>query len=66
MNEAIFRMTEKDIARFWRHVEVCGPDECWPWKDGLIKGYGSFSLGRKARHIQANQVAAFISENQTQ
>lgn len=29
--------------RFWKKVEVTGPDECWPWTKGCIGGgYGAF------------------------
>lgn len=31
--------------RFWSHVEVAGPDDCWPWRgpeDG--KGYGRLQI----------------------
>lgn len=28
--------------RFWRHVEVAGPDDCWLWKSSKNKnGYGT-------------------------
>lgn len=29
-------------GRFWEHVEIGEPDECWPWKLGRSpKGYGN-------------------------
>lgn len=33
-------------ARFWKHVEKRGPNECWSWKRSLSSwGYGQFKLG---------------------
>ena len=38
--------TQKDVDRFWGHVDQRGEDECWGW---LLKssshGYGLFSAG---------------------
>lgn len=42
--------------RFWRKVEVCGPDECWPWKARLGEhGYGQFKAEDRA--VRAHRVA---------
>lgn len=30
--------------RFWAHVSIGGPDECWEWNGGAGKGYGSFTI----------------------
>jgi len=31
------------LDRYWSKVEVCGPDECWPWTGGTkAQGYGIF------------------------
>lgn len=36
------------IERFWSHVDIKGPDECWEWKCTRLKtGYGQFTIGRK-------------------
>ena len=42
-------------ARFWAKVDVCGPDECWPWMAGLSgNGYGRFKLdGKDEKAVQA-------------
>jgi|SRR5579872_904172 len=40
-------LSDRDIERFWSHVDVRGPDECWPWKASRNKtGYGQFMLGK--------------------
>jgi hypothetical protein len=32
--------------RVWRHIDVRGPDECWPWTGvGRISGYGCIGRG---------------------
>ena len=34
--------------RFWNHVEMRGPDECWEWKSRRHKsGYGRFMIREK-------------------
>lgn len=43
--------------RFWIWVDVCGPDECWPWKGYVGKrGYGQFCINRH-RSRQAHRMA---------
>lgn len=38
------------IAKFWRNVEVRGPDECWRWTGRTDRdGYGRFCVRRKTR-----------------
>ncbi len=32
--------------RFWSKVDICGPDECWPWL-GYKDSYGYGRLGSK-------------------
>ncbi len=52
-------LSEKDIARFWSHVDRRGPDECWPWKGGLhTMGYGKFSVGYRTLFV--HRVALFL------
>jgi hypothetical protein len=50
--------------KFWAQVDVRGPDECWPWRGGLMaSGYGSAYcplasfLGAHAAH----RVAYFLT-----
>lgn len=40
--------------RFWRKVDKCGPDECWPWTASLTRGgYGHIGVG--GRMIRAHR-----------
>lgn len=32
---------------FWSKVDIGEPDDCWPWKGCLVKGYGQFFDGEK-------------------
>ncbi len=32
--------------RFWSHVDIRGPDDCWPWMGSKSKGYGRFAVTR--------------------
>ncbi len=50
--KALERLSE----RFWRLVDVRGPDECWEWLGGMSNGYGKFSL-YPSGVIQATHVA---------
>lgn len=47
--------------RFWRRVEVSGPDDCWNWKYSVVtNGYGNFKFGGKTR---TSHRTAFELEN---
>ena len=49
-------MSPQDATRFWSHVDVRTPDECWPWTGGKSsKGYGRFYYD--GRHRTASRVA---------
>lgn len=37
-------LTDKQLRNFWCKVDRRGPDECWPWLAGKVKGYGMFRL----------------------
>jgi len=36
--------TDKQIARFWKHVDRPGPDECWEWQRWSLNGYGCINF----------------------
>ncbi len=41
-------LTPQDLLRFWSHVRIRGPDDCWPWMAAhLPLGYGQFCLGSR-------------------
>jgi len=49
-------LTAADTARFWSHVDVRGPRECWPWTRARAgAGYGRFSAS--GRLLTASRVA---------
>ena len=54
-----YEFTDRDIRRFWSHVHIAGPLECWPWLDGKSdRGYGKF--GNNGRNLRAHRVAYFL------
>lgn len=52
-------MSPADIARFWSHVDIRGPHECWPWTGATSgRGYGRFSVGgRHGRLLTASRIS---------
>lgn len=53
-------MAVPPAERFWRHVDVRGPDECWPWTGcRQLSGYGQLrdANGRRGRGLRAHRVA---------
>ena len=39
-------ITQKDLDRFWGHVDIQGPDDCWGWQlTATDHGYGLFAAG---------------------
>ena len=49
------QLSESDYLRLWSKVDICGPDECWPWKGSLVvEGYGRFWLS--GDNFQATRV----------
>lgn len=44
-------------VRFWRHVKIGAPNECWPWNAGTFPdGYGRFAITH-SRGIVAHRFA---------
>ncbi len=45
---------------FWAHVDVKGPDECWPWLRAVNdEGYGSLWVGEVGRKTERAHRYAF-------
>jgi len=40
-------MSTSDKIRFWSKVDIKGPNDCWLWTAGKLRGYGSFWMHRK-------------------
>lgn len=50
--------------RFWKHVQIGAPDECWPWTASRNEaGYGRFYLS-KHEVARAHRVAWFLTHGQ--
>ena len=56
------QFTEEEQRRFWSHVRIGDPLECWPWTAYRNpKGYGGFKLGgRKGPYLLASRAAYFL------
>ena len=52
-------MNAADVARFWSHVDVQGPDDCWVWKRARSHGYGRFKID--GRMLTASRIAFEIA-----
>ena len=66
MTKPIPELTLKTLARFWGHVAMGNPDECWPWLAAKKneRGYGSFGLcfEGKTYIVSSNQVAIYLTK----
>ncbi|ATW62961.1 endonuclease [Corynebacterium phage phi674] len=59
--------SDKDISRFWRHIDVQGENECWNWlKSGASHGYGMFNFGGRAtvKKLRAHRVAYSLASGE--
>ena len=53
--------TQKDVDRFWSHVDIREPNECWNWKlSPTPNGYGLYASGGK---IYRTQRFAYLHSN---
>lgn len=52
--------TDRDVSRFWSHVERAADTQCWRWKLATPSpGYGDFSGG--GARVKAHRAAFFIT-----
>ena len=53
MNNIFELFTQNDKERFWNHVDIKAPDDCWNWKLSANQyGYGIFSVRSKLYRTQ--------------
>jgi hypothetical protein len=57
--KAALRLTDKDIAWFWKKVAKGSADECWPWLASTT-GFGYGQFGAQGRILGAHRVAYFL------
>jgi hypothetical protein len=64
----IIKNRPSEAERFWSKVEVCGPEECWPWKARRdTKGYGRYYTGSRSDGTRRSALAhrvAWVLANQ--
>jgi hypothetical protein len=41
--------------RFWAKVDRRSPEECWPWKAGIHRGYGLFRAEKDRPMVRAHR-----------
>jgi hypothetical protein len=61
--KVIPNLDSKIIARFWKRVEIKGPNECWPFKD-IVREDGYGRLRVKGKKHYAHRVAFVASGKQ--
>lgn len=53
------KLTDKDIARFWKKVDRKGDNECWPWTASTTAfGYGQF--GAQGKVLGAHRISFYL------
>ena len=56
-------LSDKDIARFWSHIDRRGPDECWLWTGYTTsKGYGQININDHI--VRVHRVSYFLHYRQ--
>jgi hypothetical protein len=53
------KLTKAQIKEFWSKVDKNGPNGCWLWKGGKIKGYGTIYLNGKT--YRAHRIALVLT-----
>ncbi len=62
MFRSIPRLSEKDIERFWSHVDRKGQNDCWKW-NGSTNGDGYGHIRVKHGIYQTHRVAYLIEHH---
>lgn len=53
--------TTDQVQRFWKKVDIRGPDECWPWLASKGKpGYGHVHI--RPKHYDSHRMAYMIAK----
>jgi hypothetical protein len=66
--EGMHVFTDEEIVRFWSHVQIGEPDECWCWNArGFSNGYAYFRYSRRlangrrvSYHVGAHVMALLL------
>jgi len=59
-HKPIPELTEETIKRFWSHVDIRGPDDCWEYDTLFANGYGRFYLTTN-NAFKANRISYAIA-----
>lgn len=55
-------LTPKVVAKFWAHVKIGTPDECWPWQGQINQyGYGMFYVSGRRTGVMVHRMAVYVS-----
>lgn len=59
----MFKLTEKDINRFWSKIQVNDENECWPWiaKSTSSGGYGLIRIKGNKHNVVASRISCFMA-----
>jgi hypothetical protein len=53
-------LKETVLDRFWRHVLMAGPSQCWNWNSCTHHGHGTFSI--KGKEVYAHRFSYEIAK----
>jgi hypothetical protein len=52
---------DRCVAKFWKKVDIKGPEECWPWTASIGKpGYGHVHV--RPRHLDSHRMAYMFAK----